>query len=103
MTAPFTTTGRKMSRRLQSALDDIDKPAQTAAVLEEGAAAHEGEQPDFGKLMRAIAFELRLRVVAEAATLHDLEADLRNGQPDGPPLPQAEGSAWWPNIPSDDA
>lgn len=102
MTAYFTTTGRRMTKQLQAAIDNVAKPGETAWVLEQAAEGHD-EQSDFGDLMRAIAFEIRLRVQAEEATLHDLEADMRDGQPDGPPLPQAEGSAWWPSIPGDDA
>jgi len=89
MSEVLTTTGRRMTRALQSALDDLTG-ADRAAVAQ---AFRESDTPILGPLHRALARELRLCDLRDADLLlqhsRELQAD-RDAIPE-PPLPPASG------------
>lgn len=89
----FTTSGRRMSRSLQAAIDGLGAEDRRRAI--EALSASDG--PVLGRLMRAVAVELGLAALREAHTLAGLEEDLAGpvdldleppwpAPPDGAPL-----------------
>ncbi len=113
MSEILTTTGRRMTRALQSALDDLTG-ADRAAVAQ---AFRESDTPVLGPLYRALAQELRLCDLRESDLLlqhsRELQTD-RDAIPE-PPYPPASGPAllgvvepdgsltWQPIPPEDEA
>ncbi len=89
MSDVVTTTGRRMTRRLQDALDDLTG-VDRAAVRE---AFAESVTPILGPLHRALSLELTLCDLRESDLLlqhsRELQAD-RDAIPE-PPLPAASG------------
>ena len=89
----FTTTGRRMTRALQDALDGLGESRRIVAEAFDRVA--DSGSP-LGPVYRAMALELRLAEMAERDTLDRLTTEHHDGLPDGA-LPEASGPAWWPD------
>ena len=87
------TTGRRMSRQLQDALDGMYGNDRRAAreVFE----SHAPDTP-LRRLLRAVALELRLGDIRTTATIHRLEREHDADLPDGPPPPRPAGGVYHP-------
>lgn len=87
-----TTTGRRMSRALQDAIDNQPDRRVAAEVFSELAEA--STTTTLRPLYAALALELRLAELREQDVLHRLAVDAAEG-PDDPrhPIPPASGPA----------
>lgn len=87
------TTGRRMSRQLQDAIDGLygKQRRVTRAVLTEV-----GHDDSYGRLLRAVLLELDLSDLRSQAVIRRIEQDASADLPDGPPLPRPAAGAWWP-------
>jgi hypothetical protein len=87
----FITTGRRMTRQLQDALDGLGESRRTVAAAFDQVA---DSGTPLAPIYRAMALELRLAEMAERDTLDRLTAEHHDGLPDGPPLPRPSGPVW---------
>jgi hypothetical protein len=78
-----TTTGRRMTRALEEALDDITGIDRRHAIE----AMRGSDSPALGRVYRALAIELMLVDLRERDLFHRMTADRRASLPDPPELP----------------
>jgi len=90
MTEMFTTTGRPMTGKLESALDNLS--ARDRALI---AAAFMTQEGRTGPLLRALALELQLSGLREYGAIQAAEADLANEDDRPWPQPPAGPTMWF--------
>ncbi len=89
MSEIVTTTGRRMTVRLQEAIDNLTGSSRSAAIR---GFAEMDPHSRLGPLYAALSFELQLCAFREDDTLRGMSADLRaRDEGDDPPWPQATG------------